>query len=169
MRKWYVIYTKPQKEEFVSSLLERARIESFWPKLMTYKFVNSHREPVIKSLFPAYLFSRFSYPEEYDLVRWTWGVKKVVGTAEGPIPVPEELIDFIKENSRDGVVEIRPKNLLNGDLVRILYGPFKGLVGIFERHMNDRERAMVLLQALYEIRVEIKTYYLEPIGCPSFG
>lgn len=163
MRKWYAIYTKPQKEEFVRFLLERANIDCFLPKLRTWRFVNSHREPVIKALFPCYIFSRFEYPEEYDLVRWTRGVKRIVGTKEGPIAVPDHVVDFISKNSEEGVVEIKPKKLVKGDLVRILHGPFKGLIAVFERELKDKDRALILLDALYNLKVELKTYYLEPL------
>jgi len=161
---WFVVYTKPKKEELVKYLLERARLVCFLPKLRTWRFVNSHREEVIKPLFPSYLFTCFSYPEDYNLVRWTRGVKKVLGTEEGPLPVPEGMVDFIKANSENGIVEIKPRPLKKGDCVRILHGPFKGLTAVFEKELKDKERCMILLDALYNLRVEIKSYYLAPLS-----
>jgi transcriptional antiterminator RfaH len=159
-RKWYVVYTKPRKEDLVSNLLIQASLECFAPKLKTYRFVNSHREEVLKPLFPSYIFASFSYPDEYDLVRWTWGVNRVVGTTEGPIPVPHSVVDFIRENSNKGIVEIKERPFQKGDLVQVLHGPFKGIIAVFERELRDRERSMILLDAVYNARVEIKTYYL---------
>ena len=38
--------------------------------------------------FPGYLFGRFDLLEDYSLVRWGRGVRKIVGFGAEPIPWP---------------------------------------------------------------------------------
>jgi transcription antitermination factor NusG len=50
----------------------------------------------LKPLFPGYIFGKFDLDENYPLVRWARGVKKVLGFGGYPIPVSEEAIEIIK-------------------------------------------------------------------------
>ncbi|MBN1222768.1 MAG: hypothetical protein JXB23_05935, partial [Candidatus Aminicenantes bacterium] len=101
----------------------------------------------IKAFFPGYTFIRFEHPRDYRLVRYTRGVKRVVGIQEGPIPVPVEIIDEIRKREVDGYIEFlkygeQPEI---GDEIEVAEGPLKGLRGIFKKELTEKERVIILL------------------------
>jgi len=139
MRKWYVLNTKPKKEFHVEKLFQEGGIPIYNPK---YKHENR-----IKPFFPGYEFIYFDFPSQYQLVRYTRGVKRVVGNREGPIPIDEEIIKGIKSREQNGLIEFQKygEEPEVGDEIEVVEGPLKGLRGIFKKEVSDRERVMILL------------------------
>jgi transcription antitermination factor NusG len=76
------------------------------------------------------------------------GVTKVVGFGGQPAVVGEGIIEELREFARDNeVVEIAPQ-VVPGDEVTVLDGPFKGLRAVVTRIMPAKERVAVLLDLL---------------------
>lgn len=144
MRNWFVLQTKPFKEAIVEKLLYEAGIQVYCPR---YK----DEEGRIHSLFPCYEFVNFNFPREYRLVRFTRGVRRVVGNEAGPIPVEATVIQTIKAREVEGFVvleeELPPPEI--GDLVEVVKGPFKGIRGIFSRLITGEQRVLILLNYLH--------------------
>lgn len=139
MFNWFVLNTKPKKEFQVEKIFGEAGFTIYNPKHL--------HENRIKPFFPGYEFIFFDHPTQYRLVRYTRGVKKVVGIKEGPIPIPESVIRAIKAREIDGLIEFEKhgKAPQIGDLIEVAEGPLKGLRGIFKKEVGDKERVMVLL------------------------
>ncbi len=139
MLRWYVINTKPKKESQVERLFEEGGFTIFCPKYL--------REKRIGPFFPGYVFLRFEFPEQFQLVKYTRGVKRVVGNDGGPTPIPEEIVLGIRARERDGLVvfEKYGEEPAVGDEIEVAEGPLKGLKGIFRREIGDSERVMILL------------------------
>jgi transcription antitermination factor NusG len=139
MKNWYVINTKPKKEFQVEKLFTEGGFIIYNPKYIS--------EDRIKPFFPGYEFILFDFPAQYQLVRYTRGVKKVVGNREGPIPISENIIKGIKAREVKGLVELQKygEQPELGDEIEVVEGPLKGLRGIFKREISDKERVMILL------------------------
>ena len=139
MKQWYVLNTKPKKESQVERIFQEAGFEVYNPKL--------RQDDRISPFFTGYAFLRFDFPEEYRLVRYTRGVKRVVGSPQGPTPIPEEAIAAIKAREVDGLVEFDKygEEPAVGDEIQIMEGPLKGLRGIFKRELTHNERVLILL------------------------
>jgi transcription antitermination factor NusG len=139
MFNWYVINTKPKKESQVERLFEEGGFTIYCPKHLS--------ERRVKPFFPGYAFLSFEFPKQYQTVRYTRGVKRVVGNDEGPIPIPEKVIQELKNREKDGLIVLekygREPGL--GDEIEVMEGPLKGLRGIFQKEVGDRERVMILL------------------------
>lgn len=147
---WYAVQTKPRQEEQVRHRLrERSGLPVFLPLLEDQRKRRSRRVTVIEPLFPAYLFVHMALePDPWYAVKWTPGVKRIVGTGDIPTPVPAEAIRVLKERCGVGeVIQWHPP-LRAGGPVRVVYGPFAGLQGILERPSGRGERVRVLLQLL---------------------
>jgi len=139
MENWYVLNSKPKKEFQVEKLFNVGGFKIYNPK---YK-----HESKIKPFFPGYEFIYFDFPSQYQLVRYTRGVKRIIGSREGPIPIPEEIILKIKSREINGLVELfkygeEPEV---GDEIEVVEGPMKGLRGIFKRELSDKDRVLILL------------------------
>ena len=139
MANWFVLNTKPKKEWQVERLFTEGGIEIYNPKYM--------HDKRIKPFFPGYEFIYFDFPSQYQLVRYTRGVKRVVGTQEGPIPIPEEIIAGIKSREINGLIELLKYGVEpeTGDEIEVVEGPLKGLRGIFEKKLDDKDRVLILL------------------------
>jgi transcriptional antiterminator RfaH len=139
MKDWFVLNTKPKKEFQVERLFEEGGIEFYCPK-----YIQEARE---KPFFPGYGFIYFDYPAQFKLVKYTRGVKRIVGNQEGPIPVLEEIVQQIKQREIDGFVELEKYGGIPeiGDEIEIMEGPMKGLRGVFRKELTEKERVVILL------------------------
>jgi len=139
MRRWYVINTRPKKESQVERLFTEGGFTIYCPKYVHEKRVGP--------FFPGYAFLLFEFPEQYQMVKYTRGVKRVVGTDDGPTPIPEELVLGIKAREKDGLIvfEKYGEEPVAGDEIEVVEGPLKGLKGIFRKGIGASERVMILL------------------------
>ncbi|MFP4081398.1 MAG: transcription termination/antitermination protein NusG [Candidatus Aminicenantes bacterium] len=139
MKNWFVLNTKPKKEHQVERLFIEGGFNIYNPK---YRHENR-----IKPFFPGYEFIYFEYPDQYRMVKYTRGVKKVVGNKEGPIPISEEVIQGIKSREVNGLIELQKygEEPEVGDEIEVVEGPLKGLKGIFKKDLQEKDRVMILL------------------------
>ncbi|MDH4232712.1 MAG: hypothetical protein OEW04_11875 [Nitrospirota bacterium] len=151
---WYAIYIKPNCEDSTAQQLRNAGIEVLNAKIRTKKYFRGKYKQVIEPLFPSYLFARFDCERHGHMIRYTRGVKYVVGR-QNPLVVPKALIETIKQRMQDDIVTPAPEKFENGERVLIREGPFANFFGIFEREVPGKERAMILLEALhYKLEIE---------------
>lgn len=140
MKHWYVVQTKPKREEAVQLQLTRARYELFFPLMRAFDRV--------KPLFPSYLFihANFADPNVHQLIRYTRGVNKILGDSVGPRPIPEDLVRTLMDQTRDGSLIEQVLLLHAGDVVTVRRGILKDLVGIIEKNMPEAGRVKVLFK-----------------------
>jgi transcriptional antiterminator RfaH len=136
---WYVINTKPKKESQIERLFEEGGFTVYCPKYL--------REKRVGPFFPGYAFLQFEFPAQFQMVKYTRGVKRVVGNDDGPTPILEEIVMGIKAREQDGLVvfEKYGEEPAVGDEIEVVEGPFKNLKGIFRKEVGDNERVMILL------------------------
>ncbi len=139
MALWYVINTRPKKESQVERLFAAGGFTVYIPKYV--------KEKRVVPFFPGYGFLRFEFPEQYQMVKYTRGVKRVVGNDAGPTPIPEEAVAGIRVRERDGLIvfERYGEEPAVGDEIEVVEGPLKGLKGIFRKEVGASERVMILL------------------------
>ena len=161
---WYVVQTKPRQEERAQYFLADKGFEAYLPKMEVVSIRGDKRKLLEKPLFPSYIFTLFDQQESLAHVRWTKGVVKILPVSSRPQPVEKEIVKGImKLAQKDGV--IRKKSLKPRDKVRIVKGPFKDLLGIFEHWTSDQGRVRVLLSLInYQASVELHHSMLEKIA-----
>ena len=165
MNSWYVIQTKPRREEETEIYLSTTGVEIFNPLIEAFTLRNGRMSKDLKPLFPGYVFAKFDLEQNYPLVRWARGVKKILGFGETPASISEEVVEIIKARTDpQGVLRVRhhfePK-----DVVRIKTGPLKDLLGIFEGWLSDSERVRILLNLIgYQPAVEIHYSMIEKVA-----
>jgi transcriptional antiterminator RfaH len=139
MAHWYVINTKPKKEFQVAKLFAEGGFTYYNP---IYRFENR-----VRPCFPGYGFLAFDFPSQYQMVKYTRGVKRVVGNREGPIPMPDEIIQELRTREVGGLIEFEKHGIEPrvGDEIEVAEGALKGLRGVFQRELGDKERVMILL------------------------
>ena len=159
--KWYLVKTKPRNETKVFTRLVEAGYESLFPRV--WKKSRRKESPDIRPLFPSYLFVRFAL-EQLRTVRYTRGVAKVVSFGPEPQEVDDDIISAVRERMDEGgIVTLvqRPANWKPGDKIRIGEGPFAGLEAIFLEELPDRDRVVLLLEAVSSFRITIDKEQVE--------
>jgi transcription antitermination factor NusG len=151
MKKWYVLNTKPKKEFQVEKLFIAGGFNVYNPK---YKQDNQ-----ILPFFAGYEFIQFEFPLQYQMVKYTRGVKRIIGNQEGPIPIRDEVILVIKAREKNSFIELEKYGIEPGvgDEIEVAEGPLKGLKGIFKKEMKAKERALILLDYVtYQGRIIVE-------------
>lgn len=156
---WYVVRTKPKQEERVFDNLRAWNVESHFFKMLarSANSLTGKMTESVKPLFPRYVFARFVANEMLHKVNFTRGVHGVVCFGGSLVPVDDEVISLLESGrDEDGLFKVRGEELAAGDRIEIKDGPFKGLAGIFEKHLKDRDRVSILLTTVsYQGRVQV--------------
>lgn len=82
-----------------------------------------------------------------------------------PASVDEEIIEIIQARvDQNGFVRIGD-DLKHGDKVIVKAGPFRNLLGIFEREHDENERIIILLAAInYQGRLVVKRDLVQKVS-----
>jgi len=160
--KWYLVKTKALNENRVVTRLLGAGYEVLFPKIR--KKSRRHKGVFdVRPLFPTYLFVLFR-GDELKTIKYTHGVARVICFGLEPQEVDEEIIVAIRERmDAEGFVKLEPKKveLAPGQKVKIGEGPFAGLDAIFLEELPDRERVVLLLDAVSSYKLTIGKSDLE--------
>ena len=159
--KWFLVKTKPLNEPRVHDRLAGAGFEALFPRIL--KKNRRTGTVVVRPLFPTYLFVRFSL-SQLRTVRYTRGVARVVSFGPEPQEVGREIVDAVRgrmdEKGFVVLVKVDP-DWTRGQRLRIGEGPFAGLEAIFIEEVPDRQRVVLLLEAVSSFRVTIDKDLIE--------
>lgn len=145
----YVAEILPRSEALAVSELGNQGVETLWPRYVRAR--PRRRQSAVASLFPGYLFVRFDVlSDEWGCISGTRGVRRLICSAVGrPVAVPDRVAAGLAEHFGRGPVPDLEDALLPfrvGTSLRVLEGPFAGLVASCER--STRSRVWVLLSWL---------------------
>jgi transcription elongation factor/antiterminator RfaH len=145
---WYVLHTKSRFENVVHEGLLKKQIEVFLPKI-TVKSKRRDRKKMIRvPLFPGYVFVKTNlHPLHHLEVVKTAGAVRLIGSRNGPVPVPDETVDSLKILVSTDLPVTTGNRLQKGDRVMVVSGPFAGVVGTFARY-GGQGRIIVNVEAL---------------------
>jgi transcription elongation factor/antiterminator RfaH len=146
--RWFLAHTLPKSEWKAELHLGAQGFRTFQPQIR--KTIRHARQlkTVRAPLFPRYLFVILDLERDRWLsVRSTVGVSSLFSNRDGrPVPVPVGIVESLIERSEDTVTRL-DSNLVQGQEVRILTGPFADFVGMLER-LNEAGRVRVLLEMM---------------------
>lgn len=158
--RWYVVYSKPHKEEVAQFHLQQKGLEVFLPKLLLPP--SSRKRRCVVPLFPNYLFTRLRSFQEYHYALWSPGVKHFVSFNGVPAPLEDDIVEFLMRQSAPGGFIKAHSSLQAGQEIQIIGGPFEGLLGIILEPPKAKERVKVLLQLLSrQIKVELPLHFVK--------
>jgi transcriptional antiterminator RfaH len=160
MAYWACAQLVPQRERLALHTLALAGYEVYRPLLRVRRVSHGRRIELRPALFPGYAFVLIEL--QWHTARWAPGVAKIVLDGAAPARVPDTVIAEIRSRERGGLVELAPK-LKRGDAVRILRGPFREQLALYDG-MSGAERVAVLL-ALFgsERRLTLRASDVEAI------
>jgi len=160
---WFVISTKPKQEFIAEQALKSLGANVYLP--LYFKKVKKEKEKVdvLCPLFSGYLFAQFPITEMYHKVRFTRGVKSVLGNSECLWTINNEKIEDIRGREDNGIVKMKKKDdaFKSGDRILIDEGDFDGWEGVFFEDLPDNERAIIMLTSVsYSSKLIVLKKYL---------
>ncbi len=164
---WYVLHSKPNREDFLHSQLLCRNLKVFYPRLSVNP-VNP-RARRVKPFFPGYLFVNVNL-EEYSLSRLCYipGANRLISFDNEPAVVPDEIITSIEKNVQriNNIRQAEDQGLKHGDPVIIRGGPFDGYNAIFDTALDGSERVRLLVALLrnQQVRIQVPARMAIPVN-----
>nr|MBC8361790.1 UpxY family transcription antiterminator [Candidatus Desulfatibia profunda] len=145
---WYVLHTKSRFENVVYEGLYKKSIEVFLPKVQVRSKRRDRKALIRVPLFPGYLFvkSGLSPSEHIEIVK-TVGAVRLIGSKDGPVPVPPDTVESLKIMVQTNHSVLTGTRFQKGDRVMVVSGPFTGVTGTFVRY-KGKDRVVVNIEAL---------------------
>lgn len=166
-RYWHALYVKSRSEKKVLSQLEDIGIQAYLPLITQVKQWSDRKKKVSEPLFRSYVFV-YSNDKEYIPILNVYGVLRFVMFEKEAVVVPENQILAIKkfvsdyENGAEFKM-LNNKDLKVGQMVRIINGPMKGLVGKLETIYNKRHLIVYIDVVGQYIPVHLPRAKVEPV------
>lgn len=164
---WYVLRSKPRKEDVVWQQLQAQDIENYYPRIRVHP-VNP-RSRTVRPYFPGYLFVKVNLDDVgISVFKWMPHTLGFVSFDGKPATIP----DFVVADLRKRIQEINEAGgevfdgLETGDKVRVHDGPFSGYEAVFDTRLPGQERVRVFLQLVSDLRqipVELKTSQIQKL------
>jgi transcription antitermination factor NusG len=155
---WYVLHSKPNKEEFIRQQLMNIKIDHFYPCIFVTP-VNP-RSRKIRPYFPGYLFVHLDLEdsEKSPALQWMPGAVGLVSFDGKAAEVPDELIGALKHHmGEESVLRKQERIFKPGDHIKVMIGPFDGYEGILDTTLTGTERVRILIDLVrgHAIRVDL--------------
>ena len=176
---WYALRVTYGREKKAYDYLVGKHVEAYYPTIKTVKEVNGKRKTVEESRIPNIFFAHGTEKEiksfVYDNVNLPYlrfyyrHYHEGANIRKEPLIVPSYQIDSLKKicmsNAKDlifekGVIE----KFKSGQVVRIIDGTFKGVIGNVARYQGQQRVAVVIEGLLTVASTYIPSSFLEKIN-----
>lgn len=155
-RRWYILHTYSGFEEQVkTSMLERIKKagqdelfgEILVPSEQVVEMVKGAKKTSTRKFFPGYILLNVELNDEtWHTVRGTPKVTGFVGNDIQPEPLSDEDAMKIIGRIKDGALKPKPKvSFDEGDVVRVIDGPFTNFQGTVDVVFPDKGRVRVMV------------------------
>ena len=136
MKKWFVLYTKPNQEIKVVDELVRLGIECYCPTIKVIKQYSDRKKKVLKPLMPSYVLvfieevNRNNVFSVYGIVRYLFWLGK-------PAVIRDSEVELMKRYLKGVYESVSLTNFTKGQLYKISEGIFSGKTGkVIETNKN---------------------------------
>ena len=154
---WYVLRSKPNKEDLLYKQLLIRDFEAYYPCL-NVKPVNP-RSRKTKPYFPGYMFVRVVLSDVgLSTFQWMPYAIGLVNFEKEPATIKDEVmqsliknIELLKEKNGNKPLPYKP-----GSKLLVNSGPFRGYEAIFDTSLPGRDRIRVLLTMIQGSQVSVE-------------
>lgn len=172
---WFTLRCAYGQEKKINEKLIEAGVTTFYPTLFTVKLIDGKRRKVEESCVPNLLFAYGTFDElktfvyrkdePYKHLRFYYRYFHIKGRIkQEPLIVPEDQMNSFKRicESKEEDIIIKTeaiRKFQKNELVRIIAGPFQGIIGTVARYQGQQRVGIVIDGLLTAI-----TTYI-PSGC----
>ena len=147
-KRWFAAETYSKMEYVAARHFHDSGFSHFLP-CYRKKVRHSRRETISKAaFFPRYLFVAFDPVRDRWLrINRTIGVRSLVMQGERPLPVPHGVVEELQSmTDAEGYLRLGT-DLVVGDKVRVMDGPFVEMMGRIER-LDGKHRVQILIEMM---------------------
>ena len=167
--KWYILHTYSGYENLVKKSIEQmiengnlqdVILDIKIPTETVIEERNNKKKAYESKIMPCYVFVKLVYSNQlWFMLTNTRGVASFVGPSGKAWPLDDEEVKRLR--LEDKAVDF---DMVVGDSVRVISGPFAGLVGVIKQRDDARQKAQVLLNMFgRETSVDMDFVQLEKI------
>lgn len=165
---WHALYVRSRAEKKVFAQLEDMGVQAYLPLVTNIKQWSDRRKKIQEPLFKSYVFvysnekEHLSILNVYGVLRFVCFERKAVIVPDNQIVAIKRYVEEVEKGESDNASD--NENLKKGQLVRIISGPMKGLVGRLDK-INDKRRLIVFIEVVGQyIPVNIPRTKVEPVA-----
>jgi transcription antitermination factor NusG len=167
-RQWFALRVKPRHEKAVGACLAAKTLPQLVPLYKSTRRWSDRDKVVDLPLFPGYVFCHFGFAERLHVLQ-TPGVRGIVGSRSGPIPVREEEMTAITTIVTTEVQAEPTDFVYEGQRVSVARGPLKGVQG-FLQEVRSKKRFVVSVFILQRsVAVEVDAASIVPLLPGAFS
>ena len=147
---WFVLWTESHCERLVNDQLAAKGFEVFLPTIRTWSRQRGARRMISLPMFPSYSFIRHPVDRHsYVEILKTRGLVRILGDGwERLSPVPEAEVDAIRRIVQTDVPVFPHAYLREGERVRIIDGPLKGVEGVLVQAKPNKGLLVISVELL---------------------
>ncbi len=154
--KWYIVQTQTGQEYKVKHILESSIEQEGLGGKITEVFVPTEKVTEVKSgkkkiserkFYPGYLLVQMEMVDDaWLLIKRTPGVIRFLSSGDKAVPLSEEDVSKIRQQSEERIEQPRPKVVFEiGESVRVVEGPFTNFNGKIEEVSVEKGKVKALL------------------------
>jgi transcription antitermination factor NusG len=146
--RWYVAQTLRHREKLAELNLNAQNFRSFLPRFR--KTVRHARKlsDVAAPVFPGYIFVILDAKrDQWRSINGTLGVARLLTARQRPVSVPVGVVEALIATLDHSGLVLLGGDLIPGQSVRVVAGPFAGGLGVLER-LDAKGRVRVLLNIM---------------------
>lgn len=132
MKIWMAVYTKPRHEKMTYKYLCEKKIKTYLPLIKVKRKWSDRYQWIEKPMFTSYIFVCAEKNECLNILQ-TSGVHHIVKIGGKIVPIHKSEIEGIIKLIEGGFNPKSTDYFVLGDMVKIIGGPLKGMVGLVSR------------------------------------
>lgn len=163
---WHALYVWSRAEKKVFTTLKEMGIEAYLPLITEMHQWSDRKKKVEMPLFRSYVFVHSLPADQYNILNVS-GVLRFVSFGGKPVVVPDNQILAIKKyvDEYEGRAESLDNTpLAEGQAVRIIGGPLRGLVGRLASIKNKRHLIVYIETVGQYLPINITRTKVDPVS-----
>lgn len=163
-RGWAVVTTHPHREPIALQNLEYQDFLAYCPLVRRRRSHARRVSDVLRPMFPGYVFVKMtSCAQRLRPLSSTIGVRSLVRCGDELSLLDDALVQSLKARELDGVISRPEAPYEVGQQVKLVGGPFDGLVATII-DMRERDRLTVLMDLLSRpVKVKVEEAQVTPV------
>lgn len=146
---WFCVRTHLKHEHIAAAHLRQiAGVDVFNPQLRLLRSTRRGPRWSTESLFPNYVFARFTLESSWESVAYTPAVHHVLRFGDRVPEIPGQVIEDLKNELEELGSRVLTDAPLEGEEVEIAGGPFAGMTARITRICPGKQRARILLEVM---------------------
>ena len=154
MKKWFILYTKPNQEIKVADQLKEMNINSFCPTVTIVRNYSDRKKKIIKPLLPSYVFVNIEEAKRNNVFS-IFGIVRYMFWLGEPATVRESEIELMKQYLNGVYQSFSLTKFTRGQLYKISEGLFSGKIGkVVETQKNKIKLELQSLGVMVTLRLK---------------